>query len=246
MNRKSLQCINACSRIVYSDASNSGCAGYEVNTYKGIVHGMWDSQESAQSSTWRELCAVYRVLISLQDVLMCQRIKWFTDNTNVSNIVAKGSMKENLQELALRIYQFCSKNCIHLETEWLPRAQHEKADYLSKVIERDDWGISNSIVQIIMQKWGCLDVDYFASVHNAKLPHFYSRFCCREAIGVDAFTYDWGHGLGLFVLLTILVPRVLSKMSACKACGIPIVPEWRSAPYWPILCPQKSENFSHL
>ena len=75
LNKKSLKCLNTCSRIVYSDASNSGYAGYEVNTYKGIVHGMWDSQESAQSSTWRELCAVYRVLISLQDVLRCQRVK---------------------------------------------------------------------------------------------------------------------------------------------------------------------------
>ena len=124
LNRKSLQCIKTCSRIVYSDASNTGYAGYEVNTYKGIVHGVWDSQEFAQSSLWRELCAVYRVLISLQDVLRCQRVKWFTDNVNVSNIVAKGSMKENLQELAFRIYQFCSKNCIHLETEWLPIAEN--------------------------------------------------------------------------------------------------------------------------
>ena len=78
----------------------------------------------------------------------------------MSNIVAKGSMKENLQELAFSIYQFCFKNCIHLETEWLPRAENEKADYLCKVIERDDWGISNSIVQIINQKWGCLDVGF--------------------------------------------------------------------------------------
>ncbi|KAL5007181.1 hypothetical protein ScPMuIL_015987, partial [Solemya velum] len=46
---------NKYSKIVYSDASNTGYAGFEVNTVNGVSHGMWTVEESNKSSTWREL-----------------------------------------------------------------------------------------------------------------------------------------------------------------------------------------------
>ncbi len=79
------------------------------------------------------------------------------------------------------------------------------ADYLSKVIESDDWSVTQSIFENIQSRWGKLEVDFFASEHNAKLPIFYSRFWCPRSAGVDAFTYDWKHVFGLFVPPVILV-----------------------------------------
>ncbi|KAH3846696.1 hypothetical protein DPMN_088998 [Dreissena polymorpha] len=43
-----------------SDASSTGLAGYEVEMQSGVVHDSWSPSEAAKSSTWRELCAVYR------------------------------------------------------------------------------------------------------------------------------------------------------------------------------------------
>ncbi|KAH3838546.1 hypothetical protein DPMN_111954 [Dreissena polymorpha] len=43
-----------------SDASSTGLAGYEVEMQSGVVHDTWSPSEAAKSSTWRELCAVYR------------------------------------------------------------------------------------------------------------------------------------------------------------------------------------------
>ena len=65
----------------------------------------------------------------------------------------------------------------------------ERADYLSRVIEKDDWGISFEILSMIQNRWGNLDVDYFASEHNAKLAFFYSRFWCYKSSGVDGRIY---------------------------------------------------------
>jgi hypothetical protein len=48
-----------CSRVVYSDASALGYAGYVVNTINGVSHGQWTREESQKSSTWRELSAVF-------------------------------------------------------------------------------------------------------------------------------------------------------------------------------------------
>jgi len=61
MNQASMfECYNL-SMIVYSDGSKAGFGGYEVSTVNSIAHGQWTAEESVQSSTWRELVAVYRV-----------------------------------------------------------------------------------------------------------------------------------------------------------------------------------------
>ncbi|MES9971262.1 MAG: reverse transcriptase domain-containing protein, partial [Candidatus Thiodiazotropha sp.] len=136
------------SKMIFSDASSTGYGGYEVNTKNGVVHGMWTKEERLCSSTWRELCAVQRTLKALKSILANQRVKWFTDNKNICQIVKKGSMKVDLQAMALDIFRFCSTNCIFVEIEWIPRLSNERADYtcISKIVEKDDWGISLDIL----------------------------------------------------------------------------------------------------
>ena len=239
VNVRKLNDSAACSRIVYSDASSHGFAGYEVSSLNGASHGMWSADEMNKSSTWRELCAVYRVMKALAHTLRNQRVKWFSDNQAVCSIINKGSMKEDLQCLALQIFNFATVNSIHLETEWIPRTENCRADYLSRVIEVDDWAICEPLLDMIQARWGPLDVDFFASEHNAKLPIFYSRFWCYKSSGVDAFTVDWGGKNGLFVPPVILAARVICKMQYCKAYGVLVVPEWRSANFWPLLCDER-------
>ncbi|XP_053378570.1 uncharacterized protein LOC123554439 [Mercenaria mercenaria] len=60
LNKRDMFESTKCSKIVFSDASSSGYAGYEVNTINGTSHGMWNEEERLKSSTWRELVAVYR------------------------------------------------------------------------------------------------------------------------------------------------------------------------------------------
>ena len=43
-----------------------------------------------------------------------QRVKWFSDNANVCIIVKKRSIKVDLQELAYKIFEFCTEKSIHL------------------------------------------------------------------------------------------------------------------------------------
>ena len=58
---------------------------------------------------------------------------------------------------------------------------------------------------------------------------------------MDAFIYDWSQYFGLYVSPIILVSRVLKKMENCKAKGILVLPEWRSAYFWPLLCANDRE-----
>ena len=237
LNGRNIFQSRRCTKIVYSDASQTGFAGYEVHTLNSVSHGVWSAQEAHKSSTWRELMAVNKVLQSLSHILNNQQVKWFTDNSAVSIIVKKGSMNVELQNIAIDIFIWCMENSTTLDIEWIPRSKNEKSDYLSRIIEVDDWGISPQILKLLQQKWGLLEVDWFASHHNAKLPLFYSRFWNPESAGVDAFTEYWGGKYGLFVPPIRLISRVILKIISDSTEGVLIIPLWKSANFWPMLCP---------
>ena len=227
----------SCHTIVYSDASNTGYGGYTVDNPYNVAHGMWSENQISNSSTWKELTAVRNVLLSLIEFLHGKNIKWFTDNQNVVNIVSKGSTKTVLQKLSLDIFNACIKHSVNIDIVWIPRTENERADYLSRIVDSDDWGISEFVFQIVETLWGPHEVDWFASDDNYKLIVFYSRFWNVYSAGVDAFTVDWRGINGLFVPPVSLIPRVLVYMRQCGAVGTLILPYWPSASYWPMLCP---------
>lgn len=183
-----------------------------------------------------------KVLSSLVSLLNGKRIKWFTDNQNVVSIINKGSRKHVLQCIAIDIFSICLRNNLTVDIEWIPRTLNEKADYLSRILDHDDWGISDIIFSYVESLWGPHEIDWFASDHNYKLVVFYSRFWNTLSSGVDAFSVDWNGINGLFVPPVCIIPRVLHYMRQCMAVGTLILPLWKSASFWPMLCP-RGEGF---
>lgn len=148
-----------------------------------------------------------------------KRVKWFKDNTNFVSILNKGSMKEDLQNIALDVYKFCLINGILLDIEWIPRSQNEKADFISNLNDADDWGVSYQIFEYLNSLWGPFEVDWFASDSNHKLKMFYSRYWNVKCFGIDAFTGIWTDKNGWFWPPIYLVARVLAKIKEDKAFG---------------------------
>lgn len=62
-------------------------------------------------------------------------------------------MKLELQELALSIYEFCKQHNILVNIPWIPREDNVKADYLSKLIDYNDWGVSVDFFSLLIQNW---------------------------------------------------------------------------------------------
>ena len=141
----------------------------------------------------------------------------------------KGSMKRELRELSLDIFQFCSKNSISIETEWICRESNTKADMISNFIDIGDWRISFELLYLLQERWGKLDVDWSASsYYNAKLHVFFSRFWNEGSTGVDAFTENWRGVFAYFVPPVILVPRVLQQIQEQRTRGVLVIPFWPS------------------
>jgi CHAT domain-containing protein len=50
-------------------------------------------------------------------------------------------MKLELQKLARSIYSTCVTNSISIDIQWIPRSENEKDDYISRLIDQEDWEV---------------------------------------------------------------------------------------------------------
>ena len=234
-SRRLLSVQSLYTRVCYSDASSTGCASYMLEFHNTISHKMWSVEEAQKSSSYRELKAISLGLESFLPLVKGHTIKWYTDNQSVSRIVEVGSMKKDLQRLALRIFSMCLLNCITLEVEWIPRSANDRADFLSRVVDYDDWRVNRDYFLLAEEKWGPHSVDRFANHENTQLPRFNSRFWCPGTEAVDAFSVSWAGENNWLVPPIFLIPRVLNHMVALGGRATLVVPAWPSAPFWPLI-----------
>ena len=204
-------------RVVYSDASSTGYGGYIVEHGHYTAYGQWTAVEASQSSTWRELTAVWRVLQSLASKLSNNRVRWFTDNQNVARILQVGSRQLQLQEVAMMIFSLTVLYQIRLEPEWIPREKNERADYLSRIVDLDDWLLNPVIFAQLDVQWGPHTIDRFADYNNSQLCRFNSRCWNPGSEAVDAFTADWSGENNWWCPPIGLIPRVIRHAQACSA-----------------------------
>ena len=172
---------------MYSDASATrGGAIIDFNN-DFVCHRMWSENERGQSLTWRELSVIEFSLQSFASVLEGSHVKWFTDSQVAAKIVEVGSMKLGLHKMARRIFDICIRSGIHLEVQWISRTSNQQADYISRLIDTDDWQITEEFFLFLDDLWGPHGVDCFANYYNHKIPRYFSRFWNPNSSGVDFF-----------------------------------------------------------
>ncbi|CAC5411056.1 unnamed protein product [Mytilus coruscus] len=230
-------------RIVFTDASGFASAGFAVQTSNKIVHKMWTPDEAKKSSTFRELSAVFITLFSLLPDFQNRLVKIYTDNQNVVKIVQAGSMRSELQEIALKIFNLCILNCISLQVEWVPRELNTTADFYSKLFDFNDWYVNDVYFKYFNSLWGPFDCDVFADYNNHKLTIFFSAYWCPDTSGVDAFGFSWNTYNCWLVPPVHLVGRALNHMLICKGKGTIVVPKWTSSCFWPILWSSSNNQY---
>ena len=161
----------------------------------------------------------------------------------MARILQVGSKKPHLHALAIKVFSLLVQNHIKIEPEWIPRDLNERADSLSRIIDYDDWMLNPVVFAQIESLWGLHSIDRFASGQNRQISRFNSRCWSPGSEAVDAFTVDWGGENNWWCPPIGLIPRVLRHAHNCSAVGSIVVPLWRSAPFWPLLCPYGSQYF---
>ena len=178
------------SRIVYSDASISACGSFITLDAK-VFHQNWSDFERSESSTFRELPAVFLSLQALIDSLSARTVVWYTDNQNVARIVNVGSKVPALQRMALDIHRLCLLASVSIDMQWIPRDLNIIADDIGKFVDLDDYSINDGVFHCLDELWGPHTCDRFACHCNAKLPKSNTRFYQPGTSGVNAFAQDW-------------------------------------------------------
>lgn len=87
----------------------------------------------------------------------------------------------------------------------------------------------------------------FASHYNAQIVRFNSKYACPGSCGVDSFSQDWRDDNNWLCPPVNSVVACVRHLAASRGCGILIVPEWRSAYFWPFLSASSSafKSFVH-
>ncbi len=233
-NMRSLFIPSKVNKIMCCDASAVGSGAVICNEFH-TAHKNWTEQEAKTSSTWRELNTILFAISSFLPIISESKIKVYTDSQSAARIVEVGSMKLELHKLAMSIFNMCLSSKIVLEVEWIPRTINEQADYISRLVDTDDWIISHQLFKVISESWGPFTVDCFATFYNTKLPRFFSRFWNPGSSGTDAFAQNWSEENCLMVPPVVLIPSVLKHLYSCKSKGVLVCPQWPSSPFWPLL-----------
>ena len=92
-------------------------------------------------------------LRSFRTILSGHKVKWYSDNQGACHIFKKGSMKPDLQGLALDLNIECLRNRLTVDIEWIPRIMNKEADTISKVIDYDDWETTEFLFKELDRMW---------------------------------------------------------------------------------------------
>ena len=123
---------------------------------------------------------------------------------------------------------------ISTEPVSIPRSAYEKADYLSRIVDRDDWYLNPIIFRWLECLWGRHTIDRFTDDHNHQLERFDSRFWNPSCEAMDTFVRCWDLENNWLFLPLFLIPRIHRHLRSRHAKGSLVIPLWRSTPYWPL------------
>lgn len=229
----------------YSDAAEEGAGALLIG--EGVscqTSGRFSENERSQSSTLRELKAVYFGLLAFEDKLKFsgKRVIVHCDNQAAVSIMQKGSIKIHLQEIAQKINEFRESCHSEFIFKWVPGEYNHDADLLSREKDYGNWGIADSIAKIIMNKFGKCSLDLFADNLTAKCTRFFSKELCPFSLGSNAFEHPQAWHPSEFVWCVPppnLLAQVLRFAKRYRTRGILGLPKWESLPVWPHLISHK-------
>ena len=125
---------------------------------------------------------------------------------------------------------------MRLSISWIPREQNTAADTFSKLKEGCDWKLDPQWFGVLDTRWGPHTVDRFASSLNAQCPRFNALYHCPGVEAVDCFAQQWQGENNWCNPPFGLMGRLWSLLREQRVEATVIMPVWRSATWWPLVC----------
>ena len=223
--------------VVQTDASGRGW-GALLLKHNSNTKGQWSSEEQTLHINVLELKAAILGTKALCCNLKNCHLQIQLDNSTAVTYINNmgGTHSRVCDALARELISWGKERNIWISATHIAGVSNKAADDLSRKFNDDiEWMLEKNLFIEICTKFGCPEVDLFASRINYQLPKYFSFYPDSEAMGIDAFRHEWKMFPYLFPPFN-LIPRCLRKLredSTEKA--IMIVPLWKVAPWWPKL-----------
>lgn len=168
----------------------------------------------------------------------CQILLQIDNTTAISYINRIGGVQfVNLNKIAKDIWQWCEERGIWIFASYIASRKNIEADFESRKLESNtEIELSNGIFTELKILFGKPEIDIFASRVNAKCKTYISWKKDPEALLVDAFTVSWENFFFYAFPPCSVILKALQKIRNDHACGIMVVPEWPSQPWYPLFC----------
>ena len=219
---------------IFTDASLSGwgafCNGQRAN-------GHWRQDERSHFINHLELLAAYFGLkVFANDRKNCQIILRIDNTTAICYINRMGGVQyENLSKIAKTIWQWCEKRNIWIFASYIASKDNIEADFESRRLKSNtEIELNNLTFNKITRLFGNPDIDLFVSRANAKCKLYVSWRKDPESIAIDAFTISWKDYFFYAFPPVSMILRTLQKIRNECACGIMVVPNCPSQPWYPL------------
>jgi hypothetical protein len=160
------------------------------------------------------------------------------DNQAACSTVQVGSMRRDLHDIAIRIFQLCSDNKIELAIEWVPQTELQKADCISRFKDIDDWQITPECFRYLDSAWGQHTIDCYTNYYNKKIDRFYSWHWNPGCTGVDFFLQNLKGENCLVAPPVSLITQALNYLLSGVPVATVVVLFWPSAQFWPTIVRQ--------
>ena len=217
--------------FLYTDASEEGWGAHVNGISSG---GRWNQEESLLHINVLELKAIWFALRSFckEDRI---HVHVLTDNTTalayIKNMGGVRSLECN--QIAYDIWLWAEERNIWLTISHIPGVENVVADYKSRHFSDNvEWALSWNLFDKICTRFGCPDIDLFASRLNKKLEMYVSWTPDPYASNIDAFSMNWrGTFFYAFPPFSCIL-KVINKALRDNATGVLVVPWWPTQPWW--------------
>jgi hypothetical protein len=228
-----------------TDASPDGWGATLVTpTIQVQTQGRWSKSEKKQTSNWKELSAIKLAVMSFRHLIPrgASLLIESDNSTALAYLRGTGRLPRLLQAAEPVINWFFKKKITWLARH-IPGILNSQADTLSRHFSRDhDWQLSKNAFKAIVDRWGPMRTDLFASRLNKKCPQYISRYCDPQAKWRDAWCHHWylidgpAYICPPWPLLSRVVQRLAqyAKEKQQLTCHL-VCPLWQGARWWPTL-----------
>ena len=217
-------------RELRTDASTHGWGAFSEGVSTG---GRWSPQEAQLHINALELLAVFFGLKALCSSEHHCHMKVLSDNTTTVAYLRNmgGSHSIPCNNITREIWQWCKDREIWITPAHIPGVENTEADLASRVFnDQTEWKLDPQVLTDIFTLFGRPVLDLFASRLNYQLLRYVSWIPDPNAVGVDAFTLDWGTQYNYAFPPFSLIPQVLQKFEEHQQRRAEMV---LVAPHWP-------------